>query len=242
MHYANFWIIRHGYDGLAPGTGVYWSLAVEEHFYLLFPLLFLLLRRSFSVTSQRALVLALACGAILIWRLVLVYALGASPARTAMGSDTRFDSILFGCILAIYGNPVLDATKLSERMWKHVLFPLALAMLIVTFVIRDNGFRETIRYTMQGLCLVPVFVCALRYPTWIVMRPLNWRPIAHVGILSYSLYLMHQVVISAVGHRTGTSLSSSAFGLTALGISLAWASVVYQLVEKPLATVRKRFA
>src|SRR4029077_21192748 len=41
MHLSNYWIAAKGWSGIATGTGVYWSLAVEEHFYLLFPAIFL---------------------------------------------------------------------------------------------------------------------------------------------------------------------------------------------------------
>src|SRR6185369_6348245 len=43
LHVANYWIVLHGYSGEPFGTGVYWSLAVEEHFYIVFPCLFLVL-------------------------------------------------------------------------------------------------------------------------------------------------------------------------------------------------------
>ena len=239
LHFANYWIIWHGYDGFAPGTGVYWSLAVEEHFYLLFPLGYLALRRARAQGSHQAAVLFAVCAVILAWRCWLVFGLGSSVERTAVGSDTRFDSILFGCALALYGNPMLDPTEVRETIWKYVLFPLALGGLMLSFVIRDEPFRQTFRYTLQGISLLPIFVCAMRYPTWAVMRPLNWRPVAYVGLLSYSLYLLHQVVIFGVLPLLGEHRGVLPLAVVSFTTSLALAWCVYQVVEKPCATLRR---
>src|SRR5256885_153939 len=59
LYLTNYYIIGHGWwDGRAPGTWIFWSLSVEEHFYLVFPLLYLLLLRLLPSRSRQALVLA----------------------------------------------------------------------------------------------------------------------------------------------------------------------------------------
>lgn len=241
LYYANYWIVFHGYGGLPPGTGVYWSLAVEEHFYLLFPFIYLAFRRLSLSPRAQAIVLGALCAASLLWREVLVRVLDAPFERTSVASDTRFDSILFGCALAVYGNPALDPPKLAERTWKYVLFPLGIAGLLASFLVREPVFRETLRYSLQGVSLIPVFVCAIRFPTWLPMRPLNYRPVAFVGVLSYSLYLLHQVVLFAVAHQTPARLGPVAQALVALGVSFGAAWAMHELIEKPSARLRRRF-
>jgi peptidoglycan/LPS O-acetylase OafA/YrhL len=241
LHYANYRIVLHGYGGFAPGTAVYWSLAVEEHFYLLFPLLYLTLRKRGMSDAVQALTLGALCVVILCWRCVLVYGLHSAVDRTYIASDTRFDSILFGCALAVFGNPMLDASRIRDGVWKGVLLPLSVAGLLASFVIRDNAFRETTRYSLQGLALIPVFVCAMRFPTWGLMKVLNYRPVAFVGVLSYSLYLIHQVVLfvlKPLEPRLG-ELLTAAIGL-AISLALAW--LVHLYVELPFARLRKRFS
>ncbi len=200
LHYANYYLIYNG-DGshghFPPGTDVYWSLAVEEHFYVLFPIIYLALRKRLRPEGQ-CLALLLLCGVLLAWRCVLVFGYDASFQRTGTASDTRFDSILFGCALAVYENPKLDASRLSERVWKWLLFPLGLLGLLVCFAIRSEEFRATVRYSIQGLSLIPLFVCAIRYPDWWPMRPFNVKPLAFIGTLSYSLYLTHLLAIEIV--------------------------------------------
>jgi peptidoglycan/LPS O-acetylase OafA/YrhL len=242
LHYTNWRIVCHGYAGFAVGTGVYWSLAVEEHFYLVFPLLYLFLRKQKFTSARQARIILTLCGLIFVWRCVLVYVLHSPVDRTYVASDTRFDSILFGCALAIHGNPVLDAHVGTDARWQRLLFPLGVAGLLLSFLIRDAGFRETARYSLQGVALIPIFVCAMRFPNWGAMRVLNYRPVAFVGTLSYSLYLMHQVVLYSlvpqlIG-KIGLLLSSTLSLVVAL--TLAW--LVYVVVERPFAKLRKRFA
>jgi len=240
LNYGNYWIIDHGYDGMPGGTGVYWSLAVEEHFYVVFPWLYLLLTRDGTSPRTQARVLWGLCVLLLAWRAYLVLGLGVGLQRTGIASDTRFDSLLFGCALAIYGNPALDSSRISERTWKYVLLPLALAALLASFLVRSPVFRETLRYTLQGVSLIAVFECAIRYPTWGFMRVLNWRLVMHVGVLSYSLYLVHLIVIYTLERRFLQPLGSAAVGVMAIVISLGLAEAMYQLVERPCARLRHR--
>lgn len=240
LHYVNYYIVDHGHHGLPVGTGVYWSLAVEEHFYFLFPAIFFLLNKSKLTRPTQSAVLLALCGLSLLWRCVLILVLHTpSPERTGMASDARFDSILFGCALALTENPALDGSRFSERTWKRFLFPLGLAGLLVGFGYRSDVFRETFRYTLQGLSLIPIFVCAVRYPTWWPIRPLNWRPIAYLGALSYSLYLVHQFAQNVVSSRLGF-LGGFPQGVLALALSFAMSWTMFQLVEKPCAQLRRR--
>ncbi len=239
LHMANYWIVRHGYDGQPAGTGVYWSLAVEEHFYLIFPCVYLLLRRFVKGGRRQAVVLWTLCVLVLAWRCVLVYGMNSPPNRTYVASDTRVDSILFGCALAVHGNPMLDGpSRLSARVWKWVMLPIGAAMLLVSFVLRDPGFRETFRYSLQGVALYPLFIVAMRFPTWAPMRVLNTRLLAFVGVLSYSLYLVHHVVLE--GLRPVLPTHPIARTLVALAISAAIAWLIHELVEKPAARLRRR--
>jgi peptidoglycan/LPS O-acetylase OafA/YrhL len=240
LHYANYYIVAHDNQGFLTGTGVYWSLAVEEHFYLLFPFFFLFLSRIGVQARSKAALLLFFCIGFLAWRCVLVFAFHASSLHIEVASDTRFDSLLFGCALAVYENPGLDRSALSEQIWKYVLFPLGLADLLICFAVRDDSFRDTLRYSLQGLSLVPLFVCAVRYPDWAIIRPLNFRPIAFTGVLSYSLYLIHLIVLDGLAANLGTRLQRPVQAVLALAISLMLAWLMYEVVEKPCARLRQR--
>ncbi|MBL8950964.1 MAG: acyltransferase [Myxococcaceae bacterium] len=240
-HFANYRAVSHGYTGQALGTGVYWSLAVEEHFYLAFPLLFVVLQRLTASGRQQALVLYALCAVALGWRCWLVLGAGAAPDRTYLASDTRFDSILFGAALAVHTNPASARDAQPHPRWSLLLVPLAVAALGVSFVWRNEVFRETARYTVQGLALIPLFSAAIRFPHWLPFRLLNLKPIAALGLVSYSLYLVHHVVLFGVGrHLPG--LPAPVQAVVALAISLALSVTLYFAVEKPCAALRKRLS
>jgi len=243
LHVSNYWIAARGWGGIATGTGVYWSLAVEEHFYLLFPAAFLLLSRLRLTGRQKAMCFWGVCAVVLAWRCLVVLGLRARLDRTYLCSDTRVDSILFGCALAVWHNPVLDADHgwwYTSTRWRYGLLVSAIGLLLVTFVVRSSVFRETLRYTLQGVALTPVFVAAVRWPHWPIFRLLNWRPVRFIGTLSYSLYLVHHVALAVVEQHV--PLGRAARAPLALLISFAIAWTVYRLVELPCARVRKRLS
>jgi peptidoglycan/LPS O-acetylase OafA/YrhL len=239
LHVTNYWLIFHGYAGEPPGTGVYWSLAVEEHFYLLYPWLYLAMQKLRVSAARQAQLFWILCALVLLWRCVLVLALRVPADRTYMGSDTRLDSILFGCALALWKNPVLDPPALAARVWKYVVTPLAILLLVVCMAIPNPEFRETMRYSLQGVALTFLFVAVIRFQDTAYFRILNWRPIAFIGVLSYSLYLLHYAVILGV-RNTLSSLHPALQGLIALLVSLTLAGAIYVLVERPCARLRRR--
>ena len=165
----------------------------------------------------------------------------APSDRTYVASDTRIDSILFGCALGIYGNPMLDgASKISDLAWKRILLPLAIAILLASFLFRDPGFRETLRYSLQGIALYPIFVAAVRFPQWGLFRLLNTRAAAFGGVLSYVLYLVHHVVLDALaGAFANHAIVRAALALL-ISVALAWS--IHRVVEEPCAKLRKRIA
>ncbi len=238
---TNYYVIQNGWwTGHAPGTWIFWSLCVEEHFYLAFPLVYFLLLRFLPSRHRQALALAGLCALVLAWRLVLVYALGAGKDRTYVATDTRIDSILFGCILGVFANPVLDRTRIDHGTWKYILVPLALGGLFVSFVDRDPDFQKSIAYTLQGICLFPLFIVAVRFPDWVPCQLLNLGWVRFVGVLSYSIYLVHPAVLFGV--TTWTRLPWTVQGTIGLALTLAIAYGIYVAVERPAARLRRRLS
>ncbi len=239
LHFANYWAVRHGSQGQIAGTGVYWSLAVEEHFYLLFPAIFVLLHRALRRPLHRAAFLWGICLLILAWRCALVFGAGVVPDRTYLASDTRIDSILFGCVLALVKNPALDREGPGERMrWLRVMLPAGGGLMLLSLLFRDPRFRETFRYSVQGVALYPFFVCAVRNPGLSVFRLLNHRLVQRIGVLSYSLYLVHHVVI--LGVRRAFQIHPVLQAVIAFAISFLVASAIWRWIERPCARLRQR--
>jgi len=241
LQYTNYWVIDHGFPGQPRGTGVYWSLAVEEHFYLVFPWLYIAMQRAKLALRSQAVCLWVLCAIVLLWRLYLVSHAHVSLNRTYMGSDTRVDSILFGCALAVWNNPVLDDLKLNERRWKLLYTPVALAVLIGCIFVRGYEFREAVRYSLQGAALTILFIAAIRFYRWAPFAWLNTRPMNFIGMLSYSLYLLHLAVLMRIEDNL-PGLARPLQAVLGLALAIGLAYVIYITIEKPAARLRRRLS
>jgi peptidoglycan/LPS O-acetylase OafA/YrhL len=243
FYYSNYLtLLSPLHPGLPPGMGVLWSLMVEEHFYLIFPLLYLLLlRRSFSRTTQSIVLLSL-CGAALAWRFILVYAfhtnLTAVPRWTLHATDARFDSILWGCILAIVANPWCEDTSPKLARHKGSFAIGGIVLLLLCFVIRDPHFRETLRYTLQGIGLFPVFYYLVASPNSWASRALAYQPLRWLGWVSYSMYLVHDFALFVSWKYFPSHIVLGAIGAFAACAVLS--EVIRRGVENPFRTLAHR--
>lgn len=238
FYFANYYSLFFDAGQTLPqGTGVFWSLAVEEHFYFVFPALFIFLMRR---ADQRRIALYLAglCVLVLVWRSVLVMHLGVSMERTYYATDTRIDSILFGCILALLQLPAALHARLHSAAMRRAGVALGIALLLLSLVVRNDVFRETWRYTLQGVALMPLFFYSVSCPQSLPFRWLNLRWVQRVGVYSYSIYLSHEVLLSNSDWVSANPVLNIA---VALACSLAFAMLVDRCIDAPLRRVRARF-
>jgi len=241
LFYSNYGLIYRLPDREPPGMDVVWSLAVEEHFYLLFPLLYAGMLKLRMSARRQAMLLWGICAAILAWRCMLFTATHASTTRIYFATDTRVDSILFCCALAVWNNPVLDKPPRELNRWMCVLFPAALAVMLACLAYHDEVFSNTGYFSVQGVALTVLFIGAVRYNRIPPFRLLNWRPVVYVGVLSYPLYLVHNVFGSATG-RLWPYAHQWQRAAIALSASVVAAWILHEAIEKPCARLRKRLA
>jgi peptidoglycan/LPS O-acetylase OafA/YrhL len=237
--YANYQQLHNRLHPAEPGLGVIWSLAVEEQFYFLFPLMYGAVQKWGMRRSHQAWLLWSLCAAVLIWRYVLVIALHADSERVFFATDTRIDSILFGCALAVWRNPALDEPLRSPRLMQYLLFPLALIVLLLCAYSHGTVFTDTLCFSVEGVALTVAFISAVQFHDSPLFRALSSRPLVFIGVLSYSLYLVHGVILCAILRSYPHSHSWQRV-LVGFGASLAVAWLIFQLVEKPCARLRKR--
>src|SRR5712671_6796157 len=117
LYFANYYgLFFDPGNTTAAGTGVLWSLAVEEHFYMIYPAVLAGLL-ALGLSRQRiVVVLAIACLAVLAWRIYLAGLPNFETERTYYSSDTRVDSIVFGCLLALAANPRAAISETSNPL------------------------------------------------------------------------------------------------------------------------------
>lgn len=236
LHFSNYWIVIFDRDGLSPTTLALWSVSVEEHFYLLFPVLFVVvIGRSRAI--QAAVILSL-CGAVLAWRFILYSRSHGDFDRIYLATDSRFDSILFGCALALAYNPHVDAVHGSRWVWTRVVGPGA-AVAFWLLQRQDGKASLTWSYSAQGICLALLFIVLIRFSDSLASKLLDSKWLVRIGVLSYSIYLLHQLCIELVARLELGVWPSAAMSLS---VTMVFAYFMYRWVELPALKWRARWS
>jgi peptidoglycan/LPS O-acetylase OafA/YrhL len=237
VYYGDYFVIASDFAGVPAGVGVGWSLAVEEHYYVLYPPLAAVLLRSGRAGVSAAVLLAL-CALVLAWRWWLA-SNGTSEAHLTMATDTRVDAILVGCLMALWRNPWLDPKPVVSPRRDALVVGVCIAVLLLTLVYRDELFRLTVRYSLQSAAVAPlIYLAVARAQRW-PFRWLNAKPLVYLGTISYTVYLSHHVILLLVAKHWP---ELDWFGATCVAIvmTLAVAEPIRRWVEQPCARLRKR--
>jgi glycosyltransferase involved in cell wall biosynthesis len=165
--------------------------------------------------------------------------LSLSAEYTGMATDSRIDSILYGALLRVLFETRWASTVVSICK-ARVSRIIGVLVLVSTFIIDDQTFRETIRYSLQGIALMPLFsVVLLDQPTSAARRALSAPTMVLIGRLSYSIYLFHLLARTPAEVAFGSPfrIESTLSGLFVTGV-LAY--TVFIFVELPIAKIRRR--
>lgn len=227
-------------------TGVYtrddflpvaWSLDDEMAFYLLLPALYLALM-AWPRPHQR---LWVGAGAIAVLSLISLTALALSPQDQAItgGPVTKFHLFGLGMLLA----------TLHAR-WPRIQLSLKLliggaAGVAIAVVISSVAYEKHL-YAFDPVCGVAFFILvgmvAFSGPTERLTRALSWKPLSHLGDVSYGIYLWHEP-LHHVLYNSGALSSAYIPGFLELAMcTIALATGTYFLVEKPALRIKNRWA
>lgn len=246
LYFANYYDVIWQYFGWTQRIvpwGHLWSLAVEEHFYLLFPFILAFFGRNHS--TRLKLIIAMIV-VVAIWRYFAFTGLKLPEVYTYSTTDCRIESIAWGCLLAV----VFDGYEGSKKRldffigWHWVL--VGLGLILFSLLYRDETFRATIRYSVQG---VGIFILILNLYTFaslgFAINLLELKPMRFLGRLSYSLYLWHYPVLwgcyRLIGEDVGDVILPPHLLLIAIAGCILLALFSYYWIERPFFALRKKF-
>jgi peptidoglycan/LPS O-acetylase OafA/YrhL len=237
FYYENYFLAYH--MNYADKYGILWSLAIEEHFYILFPFILLMLLKKPRFLFGGTIILTMIP---LILRLQIANHYNAndiSDYHTYLLTHYRFDSILYGCLTAMIINSKY-AYKFLNLISAKPIYMAALIVFCYTMLYRNEFFRQTIRYSMQGLsfmCLIPLVIYNRKFTLF--KNVLSSKAMVFIGKLSYSIYLFHFVVIKLLEYFLIPN--TVIYIIVNIILSVAFSLISYFYLEVPIMKLRKRF-
>jgi peptidoglycan/LPS O-acetylase OafA/YrhL len=251
-HQAWFWFyLSNWYAGAAQGFPHYWSLALEEQFYLLWPLLV------YRCASMRLLTI---CIGIAVTSLAVRLGMrwdDVSPEVVYVSSLCRMDALVLGAAVAV----IVRKPGWFAKLRSHTTALLIGAMVITlpTAMIthgfeRSSFYGQTVGYGMLSIIFALVIMAAAladsQQVAGIWRTVLVSKPLRTLGKYSYAMYLfqrpLHKLVGEPLVHRLGIAVGSSpllafVYVVAMTLLTLVLAMISFRLIEKPFLRLKDKF-
>lgn len=250
FYYFNYFRLSVGPD-FYPPYNVLWSLAVEEHFYIIFPCIFIFCG---GMTNKLLRLLITFITIALLWRMYLFHAVSenwidVNPEYFKKATDTRFDSIIYGVLLAtavaLYSTrDVLTALRTIPAALSGVsLIIIGLGFKLPFFYEAEiiSSLQYTLRYTLTGIGLFLSLNYVLFSPKAGAIRAaLSTGILVYIGKLSYSIYLWHLAILVTAKKLYPEHIGFEMTFACAL-LTVFFSMISYHFVELRFIKLRHRF-
>ncbi|NLV16092.1 MAG: acetyltransferase [Syntrophomonadaceae bacterium] len=240
LYFNNWWLIFHNasyFESFGPPSplGHLWSLAIEEQFYILWPLILTIL---LFITRRRSdlIFFTLLGAALSVSAMILLYDVGTDPSRVYYGTDTRAFALLIGAALAM-ACPSQSMSRKISRKSANIMDLIGTVCLfgIILAMVRINEYDPFLY--LGGLALftiiVAVITAVLAHPASILGRIIGCKPLRWIGVRSYSLYLWHFPVIILTSPSIHAGGINVGLVIGQLVTTFLLAHISYKYIEEP---------
>ena len=216
------------------GPDVYWSLAVEEHFYLVWPLLVLLVPR-------RA--LAASAGIIVVAAFVIRVAMMRQGWDTYYFTGSRMDTLALGALIAAYERVIRADSATWHRRFLGLLVVagLPVAAMLATVGGAGDGLLQAVRYSLQAVAYCGVVGAVITAADGsAIISLLRSRLLVFTGAISYGLYVYHRSAYAVVNEQLD-SLDLLVRGVAGVALAFAFAYTSSRFIEAPFLRLKRFF-
>ncbi|MGE7635234.1 acyltransferase family protein [Bacillus paramycoides] len=241
FYVSNWWYIYHklsyfdNFNQLSP-LNHFWSLAVEEQFYVVWP--FIISLGFYYIKKQSRMILLICLGAAAsALAMAILYEPGADPSRIYYGTDTRAFSLLIGAALALLWPSNRLANKIipKARLILDVVGGTALIIILVMFW-KTNQY-DPFLYN-GGMVLLSIatalLVANLAHPASRIAQFLRFKPLRWIGIRSYGIYLWHYPILTLTTPKVNAGDFSPIRAILQFLLILMIAQISWKYIEKPI--------
>lgn len=213
-----------------------WSLAVEEQFYIIWPVL-MLLALKFVPSKGKLAVLILLLSFVSTEAMAFMFTPNEDPSRVYFGTDTRAFSILLGAALAI----VWPSAKLSANVTSDLKRTLniagilsLLALLLMMVVIQEDGSFLYYGGMYLASAVTAVLIAVIVHPASSIGKLFSFKPLLWIGARSYGIYIWHFPIIVLLGIAVKTENISTAKIILALVLTFILSFLSWKYIEDPI--------
>ncbi|MGF9908729.1 acyltransferase family protein [Brevibacillus porteri] len=242
LYVSNWWLVFHDvsyFEKFGPPSplGHLWSLAVEEQFYVIWPLV-LALGLHFLKRRGPIMIITLALAALSAIYMAVLYEPGLDPSRVYYGTDTRVFGLLIGAALAMMWPSRLLTTNISQKARITLDLSGFLSLGILLYSIWNTNQYDDYLYE-GGLVLLSVvsavLVAVLAHPASSLAKWMGCTPLRWIGVRSYGIYLWHYPVIvwtnPFLAEREWMAVPGAVLQLLA---SILLAALSFKYLEEPI--------
>ncbi|MEX4076027.1 acyltransferase [Haemophilus influenzae] len=242
---SNFYLgLTQGYFDLSANENPVlhiWSLAVEEQYYLIFPLILILAYKKFREIKVLFIITL-----ILFFILLATSFVSANFYKEVLHqpniyylSNLRFPELLVGSLLAIYHN--LSASKQASKQASNLIAILSTLLLFSCLFLMNNNIAFIPGITLILPCIFTALIIHTTSQNNIVKLCLSNKAIVFIGKISYSLYLYHWIFIAFAYYITGEKQINNQSIAIVTVLTIIFSVLSYYLIEQPIRKSKLNF-